>query len=69
MTSILSFKGVVTARHYQARTATIWQANHFLTNQLNMCAGGTVPLSVLKFAAAESTDMNLKMCADRGQAK
>lgn len=35
-------------------------ANHFLTNQLNMCAGGTVPLSILKCAAVESTVMNLK---------
>ena len=31
-----------------------------------MCPGGMVPLSALKYAAADSTDINLKVCALTG---
>lgn len=41
-------------------------ANHFLTNHFDMCVGGMVPLCALKYAAADSTDMNLKVCALTG---
>jgi len=42
------------------------RTNNFSTKHLDMCAGGMVPLSALKYAAAGSTDMNLKVCALTG---
>jgi len=35
-------------------------------NHLDMCVGGMAPLSTLKYTAAVSTDMNLKICALTG---
>lgn len=63
MTSILFTTGINTARHNLVRTKIYGRTNNFLIKPLNMCAGGMVPLSTLKYAAADSTEMNLKVCA------
>lgn len=69
MTSILSLTGIETVRHNQPGRQIYGRASHILINHLYMCAGGMDPLSALKYAAADSTDMNLKLCALTGNGR